>query len=115
MWASSTITISGQARLNSSTWRGDLMKSVDTTTRMAIEEGFIGTAVALQPSHRGREHQFRLDVELVTQLSPPLLGQSRWAEDGQALNLASSQQLLGDQPRFDGFADTHVVGDEDTH
>ena len=54
-------------------------------------------------------------MEALLQFALPLLAQVRRAEHGQALDLATVEQLAGDQRAFDGLADTDVVGDQQAH
>ena len=57
----------------------------------------------------------RFQVELGANLRLPLFAQVRQADNGKALDLAPLQQFLDDQQRFNGFAHTDVVGDQQAH
>ena len=80
---------------------------------MVLEQGFSQRQATLQPGCRAREHQFRVDIELVAKLSLPLLGQLRRAEDREARYFATVEQFSGDERRFDRLADADVVGNLD--
>ena len=80
-----------------------------------VEDGHPEGEVPLQAPDGAREHELRLDVELLQQLALPLFGEMRRAEHRQAADLAAVEQLAGDEARLDGLADAHVVGDEHAH
>ena len=114
VWASSTITSSGQARRKSSRRRSDLMKSVETMT-CGCRSNSDSPRSRPRSSRRdgGRQHQLGVDVELVAQLAPAT---ARPVRAGRArpgrLALALGEQLGGDQAGLDGLADADVVGDQ---
>ena len=60
-----------------------------------------------------RQHEFGVDVELVVKLGLPLLGEVRRAQHCESFRLARDEQLLSDECRLDGLADSDVVGDEE--
>ena len=70
---------------------------------------------ALQPSRAGRSDGHRLDVEAVVELLHPLVHQVRRAEHGEAVDLATVEQLAGDHAGFDGLADADVVTNQQAH
>jgi hypothetical protein len=71
--------------------------------------------IALQALDRAAQHQFGVEVEFFRQLALPLLRQVRWAQHGQAADLAAVQQLARDDARFDSLADADVIGDQQAH
>ena len=87
----------------------------DDGERVPVEDGHPEGEVPLQALDGAREHQLRLDVELLGQLALPLFGEVRRAEHRQAADLAAVEQLAGDEARLDGLADADVVGDEHPH
>ena len=68
--------------------------------------------MALQLSDRSGANDDRLQVELLREFPLPLLAERGRAEYAKALDLASIEQLAGDEERLDGFPDAHIVGDQ---
>ena len=85
----------------------------DDHEAVALEHGLRSPPCALELVHRGRQDQVRLDVELVPEFPLPLLRQVGRTHHGQAIGLATLQELLGDQAGFDSLADADVIGDEE--
>ena len=56
-----------------------------------------------------------MEVEPGFELGLPLLDQVGWAQNSETGNFASVHQLAGNQPGFNGFADAHVVGNQQTN
>ena len=80
-----------------------------------LEKALAYGAGPLEPRGRARHHQLRLNVELVQQLSLPLVGQRRRAENHRSVHLASVHELPEDETRFHGLADAHIVRDQEAH
>ena len=85
---------------------GDNHKGIVFEKRLAYPQ------VSLQAADRTGQHQFRVNMKFVSQFHLPLFGQRRGAQYSQALNLAAIQQLAGNQSGFDGFSDTHIIGNQ---
>ena len=83
--------------------------------RVPVKDRYAERQVALQALDGARQHQRRVDVELLRELALPLLGQMRRAQHGDAADLAAVEQLAGGEARLDGLADADVVGDEHAH
>ena len=83
--------------------------------RVPVEDRYAERQVALQAPDGAREHQRRVDVELLLELPLPLLGQVRRTQHRDTADLAAVEQLAGDEARLDGLADADVVGDEHAH
>ena len=83
--------------------------------RVPVEDGDAERQVALQALDGARQHELRLDMELLGKLALPLLGQVRRAQHGDAADLGAVEQLAGDEACLDGLADPDVVGDEHAH
>ena len=66
----------------------------------------------VEPAGGAGEDELGVDVELVLELSLPLLGQVGRAEDREATDLATIEQFPGDQQGLDCLADADVVGDK---
>jgi hypothetical protein len=94
--------------------RLDVVQGDDREGEM-IEEALATSAIGFQTTSRTRQDQLGIDLELVLQLSLPLFSEVRWAEDGHACNFAAVQQFLGEESRFNGFSDTHVICNEEAH
>ena len=80
-----------------------------------IEQAHAVRQVTLDAAGAGRCEGHSLQVEAVLQLALPLLHQVRRAQHGQAGDFTPVDELAGDQPSLDGFADTHVVGNQKAH
>ena len=83
--------------------------------RVPVEHGDAERQVALQALDGARQHELRLDMELLGKLALPLLGQVRRTQHGDAADLGAVEQLAGDEACLDGLADPDVVGDEHAH
>ena len=70
---------------------------------------------ALKATYGRTQYQFGIDVELVAELSLPLLREMRWTEDREAVNLAAIEEFTSDQAGLDGLADADIVGDQEPH
>ena len=116
VWASSTITSSGQVRRNSSRRRSALMKSVETTTiRVALEER-LSQACNCAPAGRPcLAAPARRRCGTCPAVRLPLLGELRRAEHGQRARLRRGRAVRGRSAGFDGLADAHVIGDQQAH
>ena len=79
------------------------------------EDGAILRRLALQPGDRAGPDHDCFDVELLGQLTLPLLAQVGRAEHGHPVGRPAIQQLARDQRRLDGLAHAHVVGDQQAH
>ena len=60
-------------------------------------------------------HHVEAKRELLPQLFLALAAERRRGEDQDSPDATPEQQLGEDQPRLDGLAETHVVGDEEAH
>ena len=87
----------------------------DHREAMAFEDGGAQGQIAFETLDGARQHQFRVDVELVRQLPLPLFRQMGRAQYREAPNLAAVEQFAGDEAGLDRLADAHVVRDEHAH
>ena len=74
-----------------------------------VEQAHAVRQVALDAAGAGRCKGHGLQVEAVLQFALPLLDQVWRAQHGQAGDFAPVDEFAGNQPGLDGFADTHVV------
>ena len=79
---------------------------------VALEYRLVDGEAPFETRRGGRQHQLRVDVELVAQLHLPLLGQMRRAQHAQPLGVALGDQLRRDQRGLDGLAHPDVIRDE---
>jgi hypothetical protein len=79
---------------------------------VALEETLPDPEVTFEAARRARKDELRLDVELVTKLSSPLLGEVRRRENGQTTRFATIYELARDERGLDRLADTDVVRDQ---
>jgi hypothetical protein len=84
----------------------------DDGERMAVEDRLVDGQISFEPLDGAAQDQFGFDVELAGQFALPLLGQMRRAEHRHGADFAAIVQFAGDERGFDGLADAHVVGDE---
>ncbi|MDT4870225.1 hypothetical protein FQZ97_1052960 [compost metagenome] len=76
------------------------------------EDRCVGLQASLQTLDGASSDHLGTDIEFALQLFLPLLAKVWRAEHGEALDLSTVEHFPGDQPGLDGFADTHVVGDQ---
>jgi hypothetical protein len=77
-----------------------------------VEDGLVEGPAPLKPIDRARQDQFSLDVEFLGQLALPLFGELGGTENRQPPGLTTIEELAGDEARFDGLPNSHVVGDQ---
>jgi hypothetical protein len=68
--------------------------------------------VALKTLDCTGKHKLGIDMKFLCKLPLPLLGEVRWAEDGNPTYLATVQKLSGNERCLNGLANAHIVGDE---
>ena len=106
----------GSGGRNSSNQRicdSNLTHSIDTMSRGWDRNG-------LTPTPRSRLNSWtysrvddpKAEAELLTHLAPPLLTQARRAHHEDLLSLIPQHELLRDETRFDGLAQSDIVGDQ---
>lgn len=82
---------------------------------MMVEQAHTMRKITFDAGGRSRSQRHGLKVEADFQLTLPLLDKVRRAEDGQAGDFAAIHEFACNQTGFNGLADTHVVGDQQTH
>ena len=80
--------------------------------RKGLEDRAAHRQSPLQPRRRTWPHHFSRKMELSGHVLAPLLAQVRRADHRHLADLATVQQLPGDQQCLHGFAQTHLVGDQ---
>ena len=84
----------------------------DDGVRVSLEEGLVLAARPLEARSGPREHELRVDVELLGQRLLPLLRKVWWTENGKAPHLTPVDELASDETRLDRLPDPNIVGDE---
>src|SRR5690625_6939012 len=80
-----------------------------------INYRFVVAQCPVQARRCPRQHEDRVEMELVAQLCLPLLGEVGRAQDRETLYLAAVIKFTGDQAGFDGLPDTDVIGNKQAH
>ena len=94
------------------------LDEVDADHQVAVvlvEGDVLEGQAPFQPPDPGRLDHGGPDVELRPQLLLPLLAEMGGAQDADAAHRPPVQQLTGDHGRFDGLADSHIIGDQQAH
>ena len=84
--------------------------AVEGTPGIGVHAEFSAEAVGRLPVH-----DLEAQGELVAEFVPPLVAERGRGEDEDAADTAAEQQFGEDQPRLDGLAEAHVVGDQQAH
>src|SRR4051812_48350315 len=82
---------------------------------MRLEQGCALGKTAFEPARGAGSDSFGRKVKALAHLGDPLLHKVRRAEDGEASNLTAIVQLARNQERFNGLAESDVIGDEEAH
>ena len=83
--------------------------------RMGPERVDTHTALASQPPDMLGVDDLKAETELFAHLALPFAAQARRADHHDLLSLVAQHQLLRDQSRLDGLAETDIVGDQQAH
>ena len=84
----------------------------DDDERVLVEKPDAGRQRAFDAVGAGGRERHGPQMEPVFQLRLPLVHQVRRAQDRAASDFAAIQQLADDESGLDGFADAHVIRDE---
>ena len=83
--------------------------------RIVLVNRRVSLDLAVEAGLGVRADHDRLDADLVTDFLLPLVAQMREADDGEAGDFPAVEKLAHDKEGFNGFADSHVVGDKQPH
>src|SRR5512137_2539878 len=84
----------------------------DYDERMRVEDGLVRAQILFKTARCARKHQFNRDVEFGREFLLPLLGKVRRTQHAQPGDLASVEHFARNQTSLDGFADAHIIRDE---
>jgi hypothetical protein len=101
----------GSQELGATTIRLDVVER-DHSEGIDIEYRLPLRQPAFEPTSSASPNNLALEPELRGEFLLPLIAEMRWAEDGNATDLASVKQFAGDEASFNRFADAHIVRDE---
>ena len=79
---------------------------------VGVEQRLRHRQTALQARGRTRGDRCRVDAEAIIQFVRPLLDQVRRAQHRECIHLSAVHEFAQYEAGLDGFADAHVVGDQ---
>lgn len=86
----------------------------DDRYREMIKERTTWRHLPFQIFYRGRGDGSGADIKAALQFLLPLIDKVRRAKDGEARHFPTIHEFTHNQPGFNGFADTYVIGDQQT-
>ena len=84
----------------------------DDDERIDIEDGLVGTQIFFETTGRAGKDQLDRDIKFGGEFLLPLFGEMGRTQDAEPGDFAAIEHFARDQTGFDGFADAHVVRDE---
>jgi hypothetical protein len=87
----------------------------DYSERVLLKETGSGGKGAFDASCAGGSQSDCSDMKAGCEFRLPLVHEVWWAQYGALRDLPSVEELAKDESCFDGFADTDIVGDEQSH
>jgi hypothetical protein len=78
-----------------------------------LEDAAVGRGLVFEPGDGAGTDDDGIEVKFFGQFLLPLFTEIRGAEDGESAGVTPVEEFPGDESAFDGFADAHVVRDEE--